>query len=313
MLSISPARIKEIQDPCSRILNQLHKILFISQLPPSVHVSTERRLVERYKHALFSRRNHARGWSLKDELNKVLSGTDVMIDTAIHVPELGSSASADAGAGEEDGPRHHRLTYAELQRCIERVLGETGYYEPLQRRHDSGRSSPGVVEHSSESPPQVSREPSGSYYAQPISRDASREASEAPGLISALGSLAQASGSPLAFSRPVAANVAHSSLVQRSASPSASPQVSPPTPPQVSLLPAPAQVPLATGPPIALPPSRGGTSSLANASTPELLRPPVSMALEGRATGRPREGAKHLKSLPSIQRPPSIHVPRGAS
>mmetsp|Transcript_5132 Transcript_5132/g.16916 ORF Transcript_5132/g.16916 Transcript_5132/m.16916 type:complete len:308 (+) Transcript_5132:2242-3165(+) len=307
MLSISPARIKEIQDPCSRILNQLHKILFISQLPPSVHVSTERRLVERYKHALFSRRNHARGWSLKDELNKVLSGTDVMIDTAIHVPELGSSASADAGAGEEDGPRHHRLTYAELQRCIERVLGETGYYEPLQRRHDSGRSSPGVVEHSSESPPQVSREPSGSY------RDASREASEAPGLISALGSLAQASGSPLAFSRPVAANVAHSSLVQRSASPSASPQVSPPTPPQVSLLPAPAQVPLATGPPIALPPSRGGTSSLANASTPELLRPPVSMALEGRATGRPREGAKHLKSLPSIQRPPSIHVPRGAS
>ena len=36
MLSISPNRIREINDPCSRILNQLHKILFISQLPPSM-------------------------------------------------------------------------------------------------------------------------------------------------------------------------------------------------------------------------------------------------------------------------------------
>ena len=36
MLSISPSRIREIHDPCSRILNQLHKILFISQLPPSM-------------------------------------------------------------------------------------------------------------------------------------------------------------------------------------------------------------------------------------------------------------------------------------
>ena len=33
MLSISPSRIREIHDPCSRILNQLHKVLFISQVP----------------------------------------------------------------------------------------------------------------------------------------------------------------------------------------------------------------------------------------------------------------------------------------
>ena len=32
MLSISPSRIREIADPMTRMLNQLHKILFISQL-----------------------------------------------------------------------------------------------------------------------------------------------------------------------------------------------------------------------------------------------------------------------------------------
>ena len=46
MLSISPSRIREIHDPCSRILNQLHKILFISQLPPSMggELSAERQV-----------------------------------------------------------------------------------------------------------------------------------------------------------------------------------------------------------------------------------------------------------------------------
>ena len=42
MLSISPNRIREINDPCSRILNQLHKILFISQLPPSMEGELKR-------------------------------------------------------------------------------------------------------------------------------------------------------------------------------------------------------------------------------------------------------------------------------
>ena len=76
MLSISPNRIREIHDPCSRILNQLHKILFISQLPPSMggELSAQRQVIEKYKRALFSHRNHYRGWNLKDELNKLVSG-----------------------------------------------------------------------------------------------------------------------------------------------------------------------------------------------------------------------------------------------
>jgi NIMA (never in mitosis gene a)-related kinase len=74
MLSISPNRIREIHDPCSRILHQLHKILFIAQLPPTTAAAPDRLCIEKYKHALFSRRSHHRGWNLKDELNKASAG-----------------------------------------------------------------------------------------------------------------------------------------------------------------------------------------------------------------------------------------------
>jgi len=132
MLSVSPNRIREIHDPCSRILHQLHKILFITQLPPTVNVAPERLVIEKYKHALFSRRNHARGWNLKDELNKLLSGSDVAIDLAFHVPglttsSLSASHSLAADSAAADRPKH-RLSYEELQRCIEQVLSDTGYY-----------------------------------------------------------------------------------------------------------------------------------------------------------------------------------------
>jgi hypothetical protein len=36
LLSISPHRVREISDPASLLLNQLHKVLFIDQLPPSL-------------------------------------------------------------------------------------------------------------------------------------------------------------------------------------------------------------------------------------------------------------------------------------
>ena len=120
MLSISMNRIREINDPCSRILNQLHKILFVSQLPPTTSLSFERAIVEKYKHALFSHRNHYRGWNLKDELNKVLSGSQETIDLTFCYAE---GAGADAAKGQ-------RITYEELQRATEQVLSETGYYVP---------------------------------------------------------------------------------------------------------------------------------------------------------------------------------------
>jgi len=114
MLSISPSRIREIHDPCSRLLNQLHKILFICQLPPSMEgeLSAERLAIEKYKRELFSHRNLYRGRNLKDELHKVVSGSQETIDLAFRSP------AADV----------QRISYEEMQHFIEQVLEVTGYY-----------------------------------------------------------------------------------------------------------------------------------------------------------------------------------------
>ena len=64
MLSISPNRIREINDPCSRILNQLHKILFISQLPPSMEgeLSAQRQVPARQPGRRGAMRGEGRWW-----------------------------------------------------------------------------------------------------------------------------------------------------------------------------------------------------------------------------------------------------------
>ena len=125
MLSISQSRIREIHDPCSLILNQLHKILFISQLPPSMEghqLTAERHLIEKYKRELFSHRNHYRGRNLKDELHKVFSGSQEVIDMSF-------TRTATSAEG-VDGALHakQRVSYEEMQVYIEQVLAETGYY-----------------------------------------------------------------------------------------------------------------------------------------------------------------------------------------
>jgi len=134
MLSISPSRIREIHDPCSRLLNQLHKILFICQLPPSMEgeLSGERLAIEKYKRELFSHRNHYRGRNLKDELHKVVSGSQETIDLAFR------SAAADV----------QRISYEEMQHYIEQVLEVTGYYALGAATDESfpGVSAPPKVE-----------------------------------------------------------------------------------------------------------------------------------------------------------------------
>jgi len=118
-LSISPSRIREIHDPCSRILNQLHKILFISQLPPTMEgeLAAQRQVIDKYKRELFSHRNHYRGWNLKDELHKLVSGSQEVVQDIFYGNALGVDAA-----------ERQRISYEDLQRLIEQVLAETGYY-----------------------------------------------------------------------------------------------------------------------------------------------------------------------------------------
>ena len=138
MLSISPSRIREIHDPCSLILMQLHKILFISQLPPSLEgdgQAAERQAIDKYKRELFSHKNLYRGRNLKDELHKLMNGSHEMIDIAFrsHASLADGDVPGPNGSGfDANGSfsqKQTRISYEDLQRAIEHVLESTGYYD----------------------------------------------------------------------------------------------------------------------------------------------------------------------------------------
>ncbi|KAG7282952.1 hypothetical protein CRUP_028469 [Coryphaenoides rupestris] len=85
-ISISQRRLRELDDPIQRFLVLLHKIIYITQLPPGPHSSRRsgRRLVERFKKSLFHQDSSA--LSLKVTLSKVLQGSSEPM-------ELGSASS----------------------------------------------------------------------------------------------------------------------------------------------------------------------------------------------------------------------------
>ena len=157
MLSISSSRIREIHDPMTRILNQLHKILFISQLPPSMEgeLSYERALIERYKRELFSHRNHYRGRSLKDELHKLMNGSQEMIDLSFRAPAADIS-DVHTNNGLPFGQRQPRLSYEDLQKHIEQVLEVTGYYALHEMACDAPAPEAPVIERTNSMPDRLS-------------------------------------------------------------------------------------------------------------------------------------------------------------
>jgi hypothetical protein len=53
-LSISPHKVRQINDPIMPMLNILHKIIYITQLPPTLTINSHRHIVDRFKRELFS-------------------------------------------------------------------------------------------------------------------------------------------------------------------------------------------------------------------------------------------------------------------
>ena len=156
MLSISPTRMRPIADPVSELLCQLHKVVWISQLPPSLSKDAKRSVVCRYKQALF-RQPHWRS-PLKQEMWSLLTMQPAFIHSrwGINCDDIASAAQAAAsssagassgnsGSGSGGGPLAsgsssavlpvssrlglpRRLTYEDLHLVIEQVLKEEGYY-----------------------------------------------------------------------------------------------------------------------------------------------------------------------------------------
>ncbi|XP_041365130.1 serine/threonine-protein kinase Nek10-like [Gigantopelta aegis] len=139
-LTISPNRLREISDPIIQLLHQLHKIIYISQLPPTLGPNCNRRMIEQYKRALFSPQSNS--MNLKNELKKLLEGSRDMIDLNLG-PVSNSRRRPHSGLDTETfmftahAKDTHQwdpdykdigITYEQMQSMIESTLVECGYY-----------------------------------------------------------------------------------------------------------------------------------------------------------------------------------------
>lgn len=123
-------------DPLTLLLAQLHKLVFVSQLPPKSVRDLRRTLIGKYKHALFARPFQA--VDFKRELQQIVSGSRDFVDASFELPHLDAASLLTAAATSPHtlpppsttggNNAAARLTHEELQVMIEQVLYEEGYY-----------------------------------------------------------------------------------------------------------------------------------------------------------------------------------------
>ena len=104
-VQVKPANFKKISDPTIPIFHTLHKLVYLSQLPPGLKKDVRRSMVEGFKHWLFSDSKNAD--RVKFELVKLNN------------------------CEKEEAPmtRGERVTYETLNFAMEELLIELGYYE----------------------------------------------------------------------------------------------------------------------------------------------------------------------------------------
>ncbi|CAB1333417.1 unnamed protein product [Coregonus sp. 'balchen'] len=117
-ICVSQRKVRQIDDPVQRLLVQLHKIIYITQLPPALQHSVKRRVIERFKKSLFHYGSSP--YNLKVELNKSFGGD-----------HLGAAKQGDM----ENGNLKEGISYEQMQAIIEEVLEENGYYNAMRNDH----------------------------------------------------------------------------------------------------------------------------------------------------------------------------------
>ncbi|KAI6074655.1 Serine/threonine-protein kinase Nek10 isoform X2 [Aix galericulata] len=134
-IAVSQRKVRQISDPVQQILIQLHKIIFITQLPPALQCNLKRRVVERFKKSLFSQ--HSNPCNLKSEMKKLLQGSPELIEPNIFTADwcavLLSSAANTLAPDDRKGvvgtsDIAEGMTYEQLQTVIEEILEESSYY-----------------------------------------------------------------------------------------------------------------------------------------------------------------------------------------
>ncbi|XP_019391703.1 PREDICTED: serine/threonine-protein kinase Nek10 [Crocodylus porosus] len=141
-IAVSQRKVRQISDPIQQILIQLHKIIFITQLPPALHCNLKRRVIERFKKSLFSQQSNP--CNLKSEIKKLLQGSPELIEPSfftadchllLHSPGGNILASDDRKGFPGTFDMTEGMTYEQMQTVIEEVLEESGYYSFISNRY----------------------------------------------------------------------------------------------------------------------------------------------------------------------------------
>ena len=141
-LTISPDRVRQISDPIQEMLHQLHKLIYICQLPPTLSHDPRRRLIERFKRALFAPPPQSSSVNLKSELHRLVTLSRDQIDLNLghgDSQKLTRLVSIEQSGGKQgygvydtDG-EEVGVTYERMHAMIENVLQDSGYYKASKR------------------------------------------------------------------------------------------------------------------------------------------------------------------------------------
>ncbi|KAK5600366.1 hypothetical protein CRENBAI_025249 [Crenichthys baileyi] len=136
-ICVSQKKLRQIDDPIQRLLVQLHKIIFITQLPPASHHSIKRRLVERFKKSLFQVGSDP--YNLKVELSKLVQASSELMElksTSLEWRHMVQHFRGEHLTAEttDDENLSDGVTYQQMQAIIEEVLEENSYYEATDSR-----------------------------------------------------------------------------------------------------------------------------------------------------------------------------------
>ncbi|XP_071465406.1 serine/threonine-protein kinase Nek10 isoform X8 [Marmota flaviventris] len=143
-IAVSQRKVRQISDPIQQILIQLHKVIYITQLPPALHHNLKRRVIERFKKSLFSQQSNP--CNLKSEIKKLSQGSPEPIEPNFFTADyhllrhsLGgnSLSSNDLTGPPTSSDLEEGITYEQMQSVIEEVLEESGYYNFTSNRYHS--------------------------------------------------------------------------------------------------------------------------------------------------------------------------------
>ncbi|KAJ8290649.1 hypothetical protein GJAV_G00015830 [Gymnothorax javanicus] len=126
-ICVSQRKVRQIDDPIQRLLILLHKIIFISQLPPALQQNVKRRAIERFKKSLFHHRSSP--YNLKVVLKKLLQGSPELIEPGSSSTDwfpLVQSFGGKPLCPEDQGNiscmnRRDGVTYEQMQRFWKKV------------------------------------------------------------------------------------------------------------------------------------------------------------------------------------------------